>query len=336
MSSNRSKEIHLASRPNGLPKDENFSIQEVDLSDPSSNEVLVKNLWMSVDPYMRGRMIDRKSYVPPFQIDQVLEGGAIGIVEKSNSSQLNEGDYVMSNYGWREYFVTNEKNLKVINPEYGPIQAYLGALGMPGLTAYAGLLEVGKLNDGENVLVSAAAGAVGSVVCQIAKAKGCKVYGTSGSDEKCKWLEEELGIDKAINYKKVENLISEYRTQINGGIDVYFENVGGDHLEAGINILNVGGRIALCGMIDQYNDEAVRSGPSNLMMLIMKNASMEGFIVSKYNHLQDQFLKDMKKWIDSGKLSWKETVIEGIDNAPKAFINLFSGKNTGKMLVKIS
>ena len=332
MSSNRSKEIHLASRPNGLPKDENFSIQEVDLSDPSSNEVLVKNLWMSVDPYMRGRMIDRKSYVPPFQIGQVLEGGAIGIVEKSNSTQLNEGDYVMSNYGWREYFVTNEKNLKVINPEYGPIQAYLGALGMPGLTAYAGLLEVGKLNDGENVLVSAAAGAVGSVVCQIAKAKGCKVYGTSGSDEKCKWLEEELGIDKAINYKKVENLISEYRAQINGGIDVYFENVGGDHLEAGINILNVGGRIALCGMIDQYNDEAVRSGPSNLMMLIMKNASMEGFIVSKYNHLQDQFLKDMKKWIDSEKLSWKETVIEGIDNAPKAFKIYFREKILVKCL----
>jgi NADPH-dependent curcumin reductase CurA len=207
---------------------------------------------------------------------------------------------------------------------------------MPGLTAYAGLLEVGKLQDGENVLVSAAAGAVGSVVCQIAKAKGCKVYGTSGSDEKCSWLEKELGIDKAINYKKVDNLISEYRSQITDGIDVYFENVGGDHLEAAINILNVGGRIALCGMIDQYNDEAVRSGPPNLMMLIMKNASMEGFIVSKYNHLQEQFLNDMKGWIDSGKLSWKETVVEGIDNAPKAFINLFSGKNTGKMLVKIS
>jgi Putative NADP-dependent oxidoreductases len=192
------------------------------------------------------------------------------------------------------------------------------------------------LQDGENVLVSAAAGAVGSVVCQIAKAKGCKVYGTSGSDEKCSWLEKELGIDKAINYKKVDNLISEYRSQITDGIDVYFENVGGDHLEAAINILNVGGRIALCGMIDQYNDEAVRSGPPNLMMLIMKNASMEGFIVSKYNHLQEQFLNDMKGWVDSGKLSWKETVVEGIDNAPKAFINLFSGKNTGKMLVKIS
>ena len=336
MSSNRSKEIHLANRPTGFPDDTNFIVKEVDLTDPNTDEVLVKNLWMSVDPYMRGRMIDRKSYVPPFQIDQVLEGGAIGIVEKSNSSNLNEGDYVMSNYGWREYFVTNENNLKVINPEFGPIQAYLGALGMPGLTAYAGLLEVGKLQDGENVLVSAAAGAVGSVVCQIAKAKGCKVYGTSGSDEKCSWLEKELGIDKAINYKKVDNLISEYRSQITDGIDVYFENVGGDHLEAAINILNVGGRIALCGMIDQYNDEAVRSGPSNLMMLIMKNASMEGFIVSKYNHLQEQFLNDMKGWIDSGKLSWKETVVEGIDNAPKAFINLFSGKNTGKMLVKIS
>ena len=336
MSSNRSKEIHLASRPTGFPDDTNFIVKEVDLTDPNNNEVLVKNLWMSVDPYMRGRMIDRKSYVPPFQVNQVLEGGAIGIVEKSNSSELNEGDYVMSNYGWREYFVTNENNLKVINPEFGPIQAYLGALGMPGLTAYAGLLEVGKLQDGENVLVSAAAGAVGSVVCQIAKAKGCKVYGTSGSDEKCTWLEEELGIEKAINYKKVDNLISEYRSQIANGIDVYFENVGGDHLEAAINILNVGGRIALCGMIDQYNDEAVRSGPSNLMMLIMKNASMEGFIVSKYNHLQEQFLNDMKGWIDSGKLSWKETVVEGIDNAPTAFINLFSGKNTGKMLVKIS
>ena len=336
MSSNRSKEIHLANRPTGFPDDTNFIVKEVDLTDPNTDEVLVKNLWMSVDPYMRGRMIDRKSYVPPFQIDQVLEGGAIGIVEKSNSSNLNEGDYVMSNYGWREYFVTNENNLKVINPEFGPIQAYLGALGMPGLTAYAGLLEVGKLQDGENVLVSAAAGAVGSVVCQIAKAKGCKVYGTSGSDEKCSWLEKELGIDKAINYKKVDNLISEYRSQITDGIDVYFENVGGDHLEAAINILNVGGRIALCGMIDQYNDEALRSGPSNLMMLIMKNASMEGFIVSKYNHLQEQFLNDMKGWIDSGKLSWKETVVEGIDNAPKAFINLFSGKNTGKMLVKIS
>ena len=336
MSSNRSKEIHLANRPTGFPDDTNFIVKEVDLTDPNTDEVLVKNLWMSVDPYMRGRMIDRKSYVPPFQIDQVLEGGAIGIVEKSNSSNLNEGDYVMSNYGWREYFVTNENNLKVINPEFGPIQAYLGALGMPGLTAYAGLLEVGKLQDGENVLVSAAAGAVGSVVCQIAKAKGCKVYGTSGSDEKCSWLEKELGIDKAINYKKVDNLISEYRSQITDGIDVYFENVGGDHLEAAINILNVGGRIALCGMIDQYNDESVRSGPPNLMMLIMKNASMEGFIVSKYNHLQEQFLNDMKGWVDSGNLYWKETVVEGIDNAPKAFINLFSGKNTGKMLVKIS
>ena len=262
----------------------------------------------------------------------------IGIVDNDKVSLSNihrQSFFTSKDVGKLKVKVLKER-IKLINPEIVPIQAYLGALGMPGLSAYAGLLEVCKLKVGENVLVSAAAGAVGSVVCQIAKAKGCKVYGTSGSDEKCRWLEKELGIDKAINYKKVDNLISEYRSQITDGIDVYFENVGGDHLEAAINILNVGGRIALCGMIDQYNDEAVRSGPPNLMILILKNACMEGFIVSKYNHLQEQFLNDMKGWIDSGNLSWKETVVEGIDNAPKAFINLFSGKNTGKMLVKIS
>ena len=332
----KSREIHLANRPVGLPKKDDFLLKEVEINDPANEEVLVKNLWMSVDPYMRGRMIDRKSYVPPFQINEALDGRAIGVVEKSNSKNFKEGEFVISNYGWREYFVCNEKQLNSVNPDYGPIQAYLGALGMPGLTAYAGLLEVGKLQEGENVLVSAAAGAVGSIVCQIAKIKNCKVYGTSGSDDKCSWLENEIGIDKAINYKKVGNLISEYRSSITSGIDVYFENVGGDHLEAGINILNVGGRIALCGMIDQYNDEVTKKGPSNLMMLIMKNASMEGFIVSKFNHLNEQFLNDMKSWIESGKLSWQETVHEGIENAPKAFMNLFSGENTGKMLVKIS
>ena len=330
-----SKEIHLASRPTGIPDITNFLVKEVDIKNPGDNEVLVKNLWMSVDPYMRGRMTDRKSYVPPFQIDKVLEGGAIGVIEESNSIKFNVGDYVMSNFGWREYFVSDVNNLNVITPEFGPLQAYLGTLGMPGLTAYAGLLEVGKLKDGENVLVSAAAGAVGSIVCQIALAKGCRVYGTSGTDEKCLWLEKEIGIEKAINYKKIDNLISEYRSEIKDGIDVYFDNVGGAHLEAGINILNTGGRIALCGMIDQYNDPSIKNGPSNLMMLIMKNASMEGFIVSKYNHLQEQFLEDMKNWSESGKLIWQETILEGIDLAPKAFINLFSGQNTGKMLVKI-
>jgi len=336
MSVIKSKEIHLANRPVGLPKQDDFLLKEIEVKEPSNEEVLVKNLWMSVDPYMRGRMIDRKSYVPPFQVNEVLDGRAIGVVEKSNSKNLKEGEFVISNFGWREYFVSNDSQLNIVNPDYGPIQAYLGTLGMPGLTAYAGLLEVGKLQEGENVLVSAAAGAVGSIVCQIAKIKNCKVYGTTGSDDKCSWLENEIGIDKAINYKKVENLIPEYRSTIEGGIDVYFDNVGSDHLEAAINILNIGGRIALCGMIDQYNDEITRKGPSNLMMLIMKNARMEGFIVSKYNNLNEQFLNDMKSWIESGKLSWQETILEGIENAPKAFMNLFSGENTGKMLVKLS
>ena len=332
----KSKEIHLASRPVGLPKSEDFALKEVEINSPNDGEVLVKNLWMSVDPYMRGRMIDQKSYVPPFQLDKVLEGGSIGVVEKSNSNNFKEGDFVISNFGWREYFVCNEKQISIVNPEYGPLQAYLGALGMPGLTAYVGLLEVGKLNEGENVLVSAAAGAVGSVVCQIAKAKKCKVYGTTGSDKKCSWLENELGIDKAINYKKTDNLIAEYRTVISKGIDVYFDNVGGDHLEAGINILNINGRIALCGMINQYNDEKIKPGPSNLMMLIVKNIRMEGFIVSKFDNLREQFLSDMKSWIDSGEINFQETIHDGIENSPKAFINLFSGENTGKMLVKIS
>ncbi|MEC7735675.1 MAG: NADP-dependent oxidoreductase [Pseudomonadota bacterium] len=332
----KSKEIHLASRPVGLPKSEDFTLKEVEINSPNDGEVLVKNIWMSVDPYMRGRMIDQKSYVPPFQLDKVLEGGSIGVVEKSNSNNFKEGDFVISNFGWREYYVCNEKQISIVNPEYGPLQAYLGALGMPGLTAYVGLLEVGKLNEGENVLVSAAAGAVGSVVCQIAKAKKCKVYGTTGSDKKCSWLENELGVDKAINYKKTDNLIAEYRTVISKGIDVYFDNVGGDHLEAGINILNINGRIALCGMINQYNDEKIKPGPSNLMMLIVKNIRMEGFIVSKFDNLREQFLSDMKSWINSGEINFQETIHDGIENSPKAFINLFSGENTGKMLVKIS
>ncbi|MBN44336.1 MAG: NADP-dependent oxidoreductase, partial [Rhodobiaceae bacterium] len=190
-----SKEIHLLSRPNGEPKSENFKLVENEINPIQQNQVLVKNLWMSVDPYMRGRMIDRKSYIPPFEVGKTLEGGAIGVVIESNSPDFKKGDYVNSNYGWREYFSSNVSSLSKINPDIGPLQAYLGTLGMPGMTAYVGLLRIGELKEGENVLVSAAAGAVGTVACQIAKAKGCKVYGTAGSEEKCHFLENELGID---------------------------------------------------------------------------------------------------------------------------------------------
>ena len=222
MSNIISKEIHLHSRPEGEPKSENFELVEKEISPINEDEVLVKNLWMSVDPYMRGRMIDRKSYVPPFAVGKTLEGGAIGIVVESNSSDFKVGDYVNSNFGWREYFSSKANMLSKVNRDIGPLQAYLGTLGMPGMTAYVGLLRIGELKEGENVLVSAAAGAVGTVACQIAKAKGCKVYGTAGSDEKCHFLESELGVDKAINYKTTEHLTKSIHSACSNGIDVYF------------------------------------------------------------------------------------------------------------------
>tara|TARA_B100001142_G_scaffold209861_1_gene208004 strand:+ start:1903 stop:2919 length:1017 start_codon:yes stop_codon:yes gene_type:complete len=336
MSIVKSKEIHLISRPNGEPSEENFLLKEVIVNEVSENEVLIKNLWMSVDPYMRGRMIDRKSYVPPFELGKTLEGGAIGVVIQSKNSEYKEGDFVNSNFGWREYFTTEGKFLKKINPDIGPLQAYLGTLGMPGMTAYVGLLRIGELKEGDKVMISAAAGAVGTVASQIAVAKGCEVYGTAGSDEKCLFLEKDLGITKAINYKTSEHLIKSFHNTCPEGVDVYFENVGGSHLEAALSIMRPQGRIALCGMIEQYNDTSPRPGPNNLMAAIAKSLKIEGFIVSNHSDLSEKFLSDMKSWIESGKMQWKETIDEGIESAPSAFLKLFRGQNFGKMLVKIA
>lgn len=332
----KSKEIQLISRPIGEPIKENFLVEEVEISHLPENEVLVKNLWMSVDPYMRGRMIDRKSYVPPFELGKTLEGGAIGVVIESKSSDLKEGDFVNSNFGWREYFTSKAKYLKRVNPDIGPLQAYLGTLGMPGMTAYVGLLRIGELREGDKVLISAAAGAVGTVASQIAVAKGCDVYGTAGSDDKCKFLESELGLTKAINYKTCGHLTKALHGACPEGIDVYFENVGGSHLEAALSVMNSNGRIALCGMIEQYNDTTPRPGPNNLMAAIAKSLKIQGFIVSNHSDLSEKFLSDMKLWIDAGKMQWKETIDEGIESAPDAFLKLFKGQNFGKMLVRIS
>ena len=336
MSIVKSKEIHLISRPNGEPSEENFLVKEVIVNEVSENEVLIKNLWMSVDPYMRGRMIDRKSYVPPFELGKTLEGGAIGVVIQSKNSEYKEGDFVNSNFGWREYFTTEGKFLKKINTDIGTLQAYLGTLGMPGMTAYVGLLRIGELKEGDKVMISAAAGAVGTVASQIAVAKGCEVYGTAGSDEKCLFLEKNLGITKAINYKTSEHLIKSFHNTCPEGVDVYFENVGGSHLEAALSIMRPQGRIALCGMIEQYNDTSPRPGPNNLMAAIAKSLKIEGFIVSNHSDLSEKFLSDMKSWIESGKMQWKETIDEGIESAPSAFLKLFRGQNFGKMLVKIA
>jgi len=330
-----SREIRLKSRPDGIPTPDNFELAATELPAPSQGELLVKNLYMSVDPYMRGRMIDRKSYLPPFQIGEPLEGGSVGEVVESNNDKFKPGDKVMGMLGWREYFVSNGKGLMRFDPGKSPLQAFLGTLGMTGLTAYSGLLEVGQPIEGQTVFVSAASGAVGSIVSQIAKIKGCFVVGSAGSDEKVAWLKQEAGVDEAFNYKTVDNLFKTVNQLCPNGIDIYFENVGGKHLEAALETMNPQGRLVMCGMISQYNATKPPKGPSNLGHVVAKQLTMQGFLVGNYFNKMGQFQADMGKWITQGRIKWKETVLEGIEKAPEAFIGLFKGENFGKMIVKL-
>jgi len=330
-----SREIRLASRPVGTPAAENFAVGSVELPAPGPGEVLVRNTWMSVDPYMRGRMYDRPSYVPPFAIGEALQGGAIGEVVASNSPDLAVGDLVSSMFGWREAFVAPAGACEKLPRIAGvPDQAYLGVLGMPGLTAYAGLLEIGKPQPGETVFVSGAAGAVGSVVAQVAKIKGCTVVASAGSDEKCAWLKSR-GIDHVINYKTCGNLLAAVREAAPKGINVYFDNVGGDHLEVAIEMAKPFARFVECGMISGYNAEAPVPGPRNIIQVVGKSLMIRGFIVMEFAALRPQFLADMGQWISEGRIAWEETVMDGIEQAAAAFTGLFEGRNTGKMLVKL-
>jgi NADPH-dependent curcumin reductase CurA len=330
-----SREIRLARRPVGLPRESDFDLVEVRIPEPKEGEVLVRNLYLSVDPYMRGRMTERKSYVPPFQVGEALSGACVGKVVASESRAFQAGDHVVGSQGWREYYLSSGEDLILIDPKIAPVQAYLGTLGMPGLTAYVGLLDIGRPKSGETVLVSAASGAVGAVVCQIAKIKGCRVIGSAGSDAKVSWLIDEAGIDAAFNYKEAEDLVAELGKYCPGGIDVYFENVGGKHLEAALEHMNPCGRIVMCGMISQYNATRPEPGPRNLFYVTVKRLTVQGFIVSDHAHRRDQFYAEMARWIAEGRIKWKETILEGIENAPRAFIGLFKGENFGKMIVKI-
>jgi NADPH-dependent curcumin reductase CurA len=339
MSGIKSKEIHLASRPNGMPTKDNFKLAEVEMRAIKDGEILIKNHWMSVDPYMRGRMMDMESYVPPFQIGEPLSGGAIGEVIESKNADYPVGTWLNHFNGWREYAISDGMLDQKIDPTLAPPQAFLGVLGMPGMTAYAGLLRIGELKEGDNVFVTAASGAVGGVVCQIAKAKGHYVAGSAGSDDKCKWLEDVAGIDKAINYKHHKTqpeLEAAMRDACPNGIDVYFENVGGDHLTSALNLMNPFARAPLCGMISRYNDTTPTPGPWNLVMAVGKSLKLQGFIVSNHLDLANDFVRDMSGWIKDGKIKWEETVYEGVEKAPDAFLGLFSGANFGKMLVKLS
>ncbi|MBW8813938.1 MAG: NADP-dependent oxidoreductase [Caulobacterales bacterium] len=329
------REIRLKSRPRGLPTAENFEMATVDLPAPGAGEVQVKNLWMTVDPYMRGRMNDVKSYAPPFALGKVMDGGAIGEVTASNDPALKPGDLVQSGFGWREGFTAPAKSVQKLDPRGLPPQAFLGAAGMPGLTAYAGLLKVAALKDGDVVFVSGAAGAVGSMVVQIAKAKGHTVIGSAGGAEKVAFLKS-IGADHAIDYKAEKDLSAALARVAPDGIDVYFDNVGGEHLEAALNSAKLFARFAICGMISMYNATEPPPGPRNLAQLIGKNIRMEGFIVSHHFGMMGQYAEELAGWVKSGKVTWKETVFEGIERAPDAFVGLFTGENLGKMLVKLA
>ncbi|MGB8364605.1 MAG: NADP-dependent oxidoreductase [Rhizomicrobium sp.] len=336
MSAQKNREIRLKKRPAGMPTADDFELVETPVPTPAAGQVLVRNIYISVDPYMRGRMIDRESYIPPFQIGETLSGGAVGQVAASNgNANFKIGDYVSNFSGWREWFATSGGELQKIDSSLAPIQAYLGTFGMPGLAAYAGLLKVAELKEGERVFVSAASGAVGAVVCQIAKNKGCYVVGSAGSDDKCDWLVKEARVDHAINYKTCGDLNAAVQAAFPQGIDVYFENVGGAHLDAALANMRVQGRIAVCGMISQYNATELPPGPSNFFAVLPQRLTIKGFMVTDYANLTPDFLRDMGAWAKAGKLKWRETIIDGIENAPRAFIGLFTGDNFGKMLVRV-
>ena len=329
-----SREIRLKSRPVGVPTTANFELATVDLPDPGPGQVQVKNTWMTVDPYMRGRMNDVPSYVPPFQLGEALQGGAVGEVTKSNDPSLKAGDLVSSFFGWREGFNAPAQALQKLDTHGLPPEAFLGYAGMPGLTAYVGLLKIAELKDGDVVFVSGAAGAVGSVVCQIAKLKGHTVIVSAGGADKVAFLKE-IGVDHAIDYKAEPDLTAALMRAAPGGIDVYFENVGGAHMEAALMAAKPFGRFALCGMISQYNNTDLGEGVRGLVMAVGKSLKLQGFIVSNHQDMQGQFLKDLSGWVASGKFKGRETVREGIENAPAAFLGLFKGENLGKMLVKL-
>lgn len=329
-----SREIRLVTRPKGIPTAANFALAQTELGPLQDQQVLVRNLFMSVDPYMRGRMNDGKSYVPPFKLGTALEGGAVGEVVESRASGLKPGDVVTSNFGWREFFFASPNELQPVDREAEPLSVYLGVLGMTGMTAWTGLNLV-DVKSGDVIFISGAAGAVGNVAGQLAKLRGCRVIGSAGSIQKVTFLRKECGFDVAFDYK-VGPVLEQLNLAAPDGIDVYFDNVGGESLEAALSALRVHGRIIACGGISGYNEEKPRPGPSNLFNVIIKRLTMKGFIVRDWLDRQAEFEKEVSGYLRAGKLKNQETVVNGIDQAVRAFIGLFEGKNVGKMVVKLS
>ena len=327
------REIHLVARPQGWPTPDDFRLVETTLPDPGPGEVLVRNTVMSVDPYMRGRMNDVKSYVPPYRLGEAMDGGAVGEVIASNDDSLAVGDRVLHQLGWREHALAPAAAFRRIDTDVVDETAYLGVLGMPGLTAYVGLVAIAGMREGDRVLISGAAGAVGSVAGQVARLLGASaVVGSAGSPEKVAWLTEELGFDAAVDYHDGRPL---ELLEPHGPFDVYFDNVGGEHLEAAIALMSDHGRIAACGSIASYNDERPTPGPRNMFQVVTKRLRMEGFIVTDHADLAREYRRLAVQWVAEGRLVHRETVVEGLDRAVDAFLGLHRGNNIGKMLVRL-
>ena len=328
-----SREIRLVARPKGFPGEDLFELAETPIPEPGEGQLLVRNAYFSVDPYMRPRMNDVRSYVAPFTLGEPMVGGAVGRVERSRNDRYAEGDWVVHGLGWREWALSDGSGMRRVDSAVAPVSSFLGVLGMPGLTAYYGLFELGQPQEGETVFVSGAAGAVGSAAGQMAKIAGCRVVGSAGSAAKIEWLRE-LGFDAAFNYREqpVREALAEAAPE---GIDVYFDNVGGDHLEAAIGALHTYGRVAACGSVSRYNDVEPSPGPRNMFMVVTKRLRIQGYIITDHYDRYPEFFERASEWVREGRLRYRETVVEGIDNAPRAFLGLLRGENIGKMLVKV-
>jgi hypothetical protein len=328
-----SREIRLVARPQGFPAEDLFEVGETRIPDPSDGQVLIRNAYFSVDPYMRPRMNDVRSYVAPFTLGEAMTGGAVGRVAASRNSRYSEGDWVLHQLGWREWALSDGSALRRLDPSAAPLSTALGVLGMPGFTAWYGLFALGAPTSGETVLVSGAAGAVGSAAGQMAAIAGCRVIGSAGSAEKVAWLGE-LGFDAAFDYRE-QSPRDALKELAPDGIDIYFDNVGGDHLEAAIGALGTHGRVVACGSISRYNDAEPAPGPRNMFLVVTKRLRIEGFIISDHFDRFGEFAREAAEWVRDGRLQYRETVIDGIENAPLAFLGLLRGENIGKMLVKV-
>jgi NADPH-dependent curcumin reductase CurA len=330
------RQITLAARPIGLPKESDFRLVESPVPTPGPDEVLVRTLYLSLDPYMRGRMNDAKSYAPPVQIGEVMVGGTVCRVEQSNDPNFQPGDIVVANTGWQDYAAAKGKWMRKLDPSAAPITTALSVLGHIGLTAYFGLIDICHPGAGQTVVVSGAAGAVGSVVGQIAKILGCRAIGIAGTDAKVRYLIDELGFDGAFNYKTTGDYRARIKELCPGGVDVYFDNVGGAITDAVLFNLNLHARVSICGQISLYNLEKPEMGPRLLPLLIVYRARIEGFLVSDYAPRFGEGMRQLTTWFSEGKLRHEETIEEGLENAPRAFIGMLQGKNTGKQLVRVS